>query len=273
MVMEYLPGGDLMGLLMKEDTFPETATKFYIAELVQAVASVHALGYIHRDLKPDNVLLDWNGHLKLTDLGLCKKVDINPAPGMQGYDRTHTIGSPLPVSEAVSVHSSTAQEIHRNQTPNASHSSTPTGASKPTHRERNLAYSTVGTPDYIAPEVLLQHGYGKSCDWWSLGVIMYECLVGYTPFYADEPVVTCRKILRWEQYLEIPPEVERKVSPECLSFLHSLLTDANRRIGKGGVDEIRTHPWFAEVVWDELRDIPAPYIPEGAVRLCPSSSA
>lgn len=55
MVMEYLPGGDLMGLLMKEDTFNEEATKFYIAELVQAVASVHALGYIHRDLKPDNV--------------------------------------------------------------------------------------------------------------------------------------------------------------------------------------------------------------------------
>lgn len=77
MVMEYLPGGDLMGLLMKEDTFSEEATRFYIAELILAVSSVHALGYIHRDLKPDNVLLDWEGHIKLTDLGLCKKVEIN----------------------------------------------------------------------------------------------------------------------------------------------------------------------------------------------------
>jgi serine/threonine protein kinase len=74
MVMEYLPGGDLMGLLMKEDTFSESATRHYVAELIMAVSSVHALGYIHRDLKPDNILLDWEGHLKLTDLGLCKKV-------------------------------------------------------------------------------------------------------------------------------------------------------------------------------------------------------
>jgi serine/threonine kinase 38 len=65
MVMEYLPGGDLMGLLMKEDTFNEQATKFYIAELVQAVASVHALGYIHRDLKPDNVQHSTHLHLHL----------------------------------------------------------------------------------------------------------------------------------------------------------------------------------------------------------------
>jgi tRNA A-37 threonylcarbamoyl transferase component Bud32 len=75
MVMEYLPGGDLMGLLMKKDTFTETETIFYVAEISKAIASVHALGYIHRDLKPDNILLDWNGHIKLIDLGLCKKVE------------------------------------------------------------------------------------------------------------------------------------------------------------------------------------------------------
>jgi serine/threonine protein kinase len=59
----------------------------------------------------------------------------------------------------------------------------------------------------VAVQVLMQKGYGKECDWWSLGVIMYECLVGYTPFYADEPVMTCRKILRWQQHLDIPAEV------------------------------------------------------------------
>jgi serine/threonine kinase 38 len=69
MVMEFLPGGDLMGLLIKKDTFTESETLQYVCEIIMAVSSVHALGYIHRDLKPDNILLDWNGHLKLTDLG------------------------------------------------------------------------------------------------------------------------------------------------------------------------------------------------------------
>eukprot|EP00566_Odontella_aurita_P017566 CAMPEP_0113591304 /NCGR_PEP_ID=MMETSP0015_2-20120614/37192_1 /TAXON_ID=2838 /ORGANISM="Odontella" /LENGTH=262 /DNA_ID=CAMNT_0000497665 /DNA_START=230 /DNA_END=1015 /DNA_ORIENTATION=+ /assembly_acc=CAM_ASM_000160 len=80
MVMEFMPGGDLMSLLMREDTFPEEATKFFMAEAAHAISSVHALGYIHRDIKPDNMLLDARGHLKLTDLGLCKKVgDVSPS--------------------------------------------------------------------------------------------------------------------------------------------------------------------------------------------------
>merc|ERR1712238_613105 len=79
MVMEFLPGGDLMSLLIKEDTFSENITRFFMAEASHAISSVHALGYIHRDIKPDNMLLDARGHLKLTDLGLCKKVgDVNP---------------------------------------------------------------------------------------------------------------------------------------------------------------------------------------------------
>lgn len=79
MVMEFLPGGDLMSLLIKEDTFSETVTKYFMAQAAHAISSVHALGYIHRDIKPDNMLLDAKGHLKLTDLGLCKKVgEVSP---------------------------------------------------------------------------------------------------------------------------------------------------------------------------------------------------
>lgn len=74
MAMDYMPGGDLMSLLIKEDTFSEEITRFFMAEAAQAISSVHALGYVHRDIKPDNMLLDARGHLKLTDLGLCKKV-------------------------------------------------------------------------------------------------------------------------------------------------------------------------------------------------------
>jgi serine/threonine kinase 38 len=70
--MEYLPGGDLMTLLMKKDILAEEEAKFYIAETILAVESVHKMDYIHRDLKPDNILLDKNGHIKLSDFGLCK---------------------------------------------------------------------------------------------------------------------------------------------------------------------------------------------------------
>jgi serine/threonine protein kinase len=242
MVMEYLPGGDLMGLLMKEDTFTEEATKQYMAEMIMAVASVHELGYIHRDLKPDNILLDWDGHVKLTDLGLCKKVDMDPY---------------LPSQEQLSEH---VDEANRG-------SNVAQGQSKPTHRERGLAFSTVGTPDYIAPEVLLQRGYGKECDWWSLGVIMYECLVGYTPFYADEPVMTCRKILRWQHFLEVPDSVSQSVSPECMNFMLALICDANTRLGRNGIEEIKAHPWFAGVDWDNLRNAAAPFIPEESAQM------
>eukprot|EP00494_Astrolonche_serrata_P002526 UN02532 len=94
-------------------------------------------------------------------------------------------------------------------------------------------YSTVGTPDYIAPEVFTQKGYGMECDWWSLGVIMYECLVGYPPFYAENPMDTCRKIVRYPETLKIPPEAGlRHASKDCL---WRLICSARRRLNFEGI--------------------------------------
>jgi serine/threonine kinase 38 len=103
LIMEYLPGGDMMTLLMREDTLTENVARFYIAETVLAIESIHKHNYIHRsyacesdlnmvqyflfvysiffsyypyrDIKPDNLLLDKNGHMKLSDFGLCKPID------------------------------------------------------------------------------------------------------------------------------------------------------------------------------------------------------
>ena len=78
LVMEFLQGGDLMNLLMEKDILSEEQSKFYIAETILAVESVHKLNYIHRDLKPDNLLIGRDGHIKLSDFGLCKHVEIRP---------------------------------------------------------------------------------------------------------------------------------------------------------------------------------------------------
>lgn len=282
MVMEYLPGGDLMGLLIKKDTFTEQETMQYMLEIALAISSVHNLGYIHRDLKPDNILLDWGGHIKLIDLGLCKKVEFErhqPSQPNTKEDQVLNIHASEARRQLSQERPSTASSgpvatynnsMRKKEAPGATDDIYQTmrrTGKKSIHRERILAYSTVGTPDYIAPEVLMQKGYGMDCDWWSLGVIMYECLVGFTPFYADDPVSTCRKIMRWSNYLDIPDEVANELSGECIDFMLSLIIDSKHRIGKNGLDEIKAHPWLHGTNWGNLRNIKAPHVPKGSSKM------
>mmetsp|Transcript_5772 Transcript_5772/g.17156 ORF Transcript_5772/g.17156 Transcript_5772/m.17156 type:complete len:743 (+) Transcript_5772:444-2672(+) len=298
MVMEYLPGGDLMSLLIKEDTFSEPVTRFFMAQAAQAIGSVHALGYIHRDIKPDNMLLDSRGHLKLTDLGLCKKVgEASPMDEpeevlkflrKQGVPTNGKLDDGAQSASPDDASGSTANK-HRVQG-DAMAMSIDDGvevglngpARPPSYRtgkaRREMAFSTVGTPDYIAPEVLAAQngasGYSYTCavDWWSLGVIMFECLVGYTPFYADDPVTTCRKILRWRQCLELPADVKSRLSPGCVDFLSSLLAGPETRIGsaktgnefENGFKQVVQHPWFKGFDWDGLPQTEGPLLPLGA---------
>jgi len=249
LLMEFLPGGDLMALLMKEDVLSEEATKFYAAETVLAVETVHAMGYIHRDLKPDNLLLDWRGHIKLTDLGLCKKIDNGISPPSK--------------SSSAGMGSSAPSSLGASSTPvSASGGATSSSSSRTNYvRDRKQAFSTVGTPDYIAPEVLAQNGYGMGCDWWSLGVILFECVCGYPPFYAEEPMQTCRKILAWRSTLAFPRERAAKLSPTAIDFIRRLICDPDQRLGLRGSGELKSHPWFAGVNFDTIRDKEAPFVP------------
>lgn len=123
-----------------------------------------------------------------------------------------------------------------------------------------MAFSTVGTPDYIAPEVFVQGGYNETVDWWSLGVILYEMLVGYPPFFSNEPSETCSKILQWKKNFSIPPEA--KLSPSSIDLIRRLITDANERLGVNGVEEIKAHPFFYGIDWKRIREKKAPYSPE-----------
>ncbi|XP_004343089.2 Stk38l protein [Capsaspora owczarzaki ATCC 30864] len=242
LVMEFLSGGDMMTMLMRYDTFSEDVTRFYVAESVAAINSIHKLNFIHRDIKPDNLLLDPKGHIKLSDFGLCT-----------GLKKSHQTDYYRNLMNPANTGGAPPKKI------NFSGYDTKSKAMTWKKNRRALAYSTVGTPDYIAPEVFLQTGYTKSCDWWSLGVIMFEMLIGYPPFCSETAQETYRKIMSWRTSLIFPPEVP--ISREAQDLITRLCTDADRRIGREDVAEIMAHPFFVGVNWDHIRESPAPIDP------------
>ncbi|KAI9017809.1 kinase-like domain-containing protein [Gaertneriomyces semiglobifer] len=244
LIMEFLPGGDLMTMLIKYDTFSEDVTRFYMAECVCAIEAVHSLGYVHRDIKPDNILIDKDGHVKLSDFGL--STGFHKTHDSTYYQRLLDTSNPASKIDHIGTKKNIDLTFSRQDRMETWK-----------RNRRALAYSTVGTPDYIAPEVFSQRGYGRECDWWSLGAIMFECLVGYPPFCSESPHDTYRKIIAWHEHLYIPDDVH--LSREAEDLIRSLLCDAPHRLT---APQIKSHPFFRTVDWGSLRRTRSPFIPQ-----------
>jgi len=199
MVLEYVVGGELFTYLRKATRFSDRQAKIYAAEVVVAFEYMHSHDFIYRDLKPENLLLDSKGHIKITDFGFAKYVP-------------------------------------------------------------EVTYTLCGTPDYLAPEIIQSKAYGKPVDWWSLGVLIYEMLAGYPPFYDEEPFKLYEKILTGK--VKYPTYFD----PNAKDLIKKLLSlDITKRYGnlRAGVQDIKKHKWFSDIDWDKLvaLEIPAPFTP------------
>jgi len=191
MLLEYIIGGELFTHLRKAGKFSNEHTRFNAGQIVMALQALHQDSggpIVYRDLKPENLLLDIQGYLKITDFGFAKRVE----------DRTWTL---------------------------------------------------CGTPEYLAPEIIQSKGHGKAVDWWALGILMYEMLAGYPPFYDENPFGIYQKILGGR--LEFPQRFET----HGRDLIRKLLTaDRSKRIGnlKNGAEDIKKHKWNRGLNWAAL---------------------
>ena len=199
-VLEYVQGGELFTYLRTVQSLKNVAAVFFGGQIVCMFEYLHLKNIIYRDLKPENLLIDSKGYLKLTDFGFAKVIE----------GRTYTL---------------------------------------------------CGTPEYLAPEILLQKGHGKPVDWWCLGILIYEMLVGIDPFSDEEPMAVYQNILKGK--LKFPSNFDK----DAKSLVKHLLTaDLGKRYGnlKNGVIDIKEHRWFNNFDWKKLveKSLNAPYIPK-----------
>ncbi|KAJ1728253.1 hypothetical protein LPJ61_004132, partial [Coemansia biformis] len=206
MVMDLMAGGDLRFHIMRRRFF-EGVIKFWIAELACAIHHLHSVHHtVHRDVKPDNILMDHEGHVALTDFNIATRiVDAQPH------------------------------------------------------------YAVAGTANYMAPEVVSGAGYTYSVDWWSLGVVMYECIYGKRPFRHKKNTDALKRALLYEE-IQFPIVTDVQVSYDCVSAMRSLLNkEPHLRLGCGptGYDDIKAHPFFASLDWEriEAKQVQPPFVP------------
>lgn len=200
-LLEILLGGELFRTLRCEGQFSESTSRFYAASVMLAFCQIHSKKIAYRDLKPENLVMDAEGYLKIVDFGLAKKL------------------------------------------------------------EGGKTWTLCGTPDYLAPEVILNEGHDWAVDYWALGVLIYEMTAGTPPFYAEDPMEVYEKIL--SGHVSIPSTFSRGLG-ELVKKL--LKTYQSKRLGrtKGGASSVMKQKWFSGFDWNALlaRELAVPIKPE-----------
>jgi len=198
-VLEYINGGEMFTHIHRNRYFTYDVAKFFAAEIVLALEYLHNLDIVYRDLKPENLLIDYLGHVRVTDFGFAKRVS----------DKTWTL---------------------------------------------------CGTPEYLAPEIILSKGYAHAVDWWAVGVLIYEMRCGHAPFYDQSQMEMYRKIVEGRVAFPVHFKLDEK------AIISAFLTgDLTRRLGnmKGGSQQIKEHMYFKAIDFEALYGlkISSPYIP------------
>ncbi|XP_040439614.1 cGMP-dependent protein kinase 2 [Falco naumanni] len=193
MLLEACLGGELWSLLRDRGSFDEATTKFCVGCVTEAFDYLHHIGIIYRDLKPENLILDAEGYIKLVDFGFAKKI----------------------------------------------------GSGQKT-------WTFCGTPEYVAPEVILSKGHDFSVDFWSLGILVYELLTGSPPFSGADQMMTYNLILKGIEKLDFPKIITRR--PEDL-IRRLCRQNPTERLGnlRNGINDIKKHRWLSGFNWDGLK--------------------
>ncbi|KAF2155690.1 putative serine/threonine protein kinase [Myriangium duriaei CBS 260.36] len=250
LAMEYVPGGDFRTLLNNTGVLHNRHARFYISEMFMCVDALHQLGYIHRDLKPENFLIDGTGHVKLTDFGLAAGF-LAPAKIESMRIKLEEVGNmprdAIPFGRPMEERSlKERREGYRSLR----------------ERDVNYAKSIVGSPDYMAPEVLKGEEYDFTVDYWSLGCMLFEALAGYPPFAGATVEETWQNLKRWQSVLRKPEYEDPNyfLSRRTWDLITRLIAVKSNRLR--GMNAVKNHAYFSEVKWDDLRGERAPFVPE-----------
>ncbi|KAH8122850.1 hypothetical protein ACSS6W_000419 [Trichoderma asperelloides] len=247
LAMEYVPGGDFRTLLNNTGVLSNRHARFYIAEMFCSVDALHKLGYIHRDLKPENFLVDSTGHVKLTDFGLAAGVLAPSKIESMRLKLEQASETPVPFGKPIGQRTvAERRESYRTMREN----------------DVNYAKSIVGSPDYMAPEVLRGEEYDYTVDYWSLGCMLFEALTGFPPFAGSTPDETWRNLKHWKEVLKRPvwEDPNYFLSNRTWNFITTCINSRTKRFSE--IKDIYAHHYFAEVDWDTLRQTRAPFVPE-----------